>query len=158
LLSDHVGESGLARFDRDVLTQAGARHVIVFQGIVDLGSGADALGLTVERLIAGHRQLIARAHAAGVKIIGATLTPFEGATIRPGFYTAEREAQRDAMNTWIRTTSEYDGVIDFDRALRDPAHTTQLLPRFDSGDHLHPDDAGYQAMADAIDLSLFDEP
>jgi lysophospholipase L1-like esterase len=92
-----------------------------------------------------------------MKAFGATLTPFEGARVAPGFYTTAGDAKRDAVNRWIRTSNAYDAVIDFDRVLRDPGHPARLLPAFDSGDHLHPNDAGYQAMADAIDLSLFDE-
>jgi lysophospholipase L1-like esterase len=158
LLSDLVGDNGLARFDRDVLAQAGTRYVIVLIGTNDVGVVTGAPDATADQIIVGHRQLIARAHALGIKALGATLTPFEGATIVPGFYTAAGDAKRDAVNRWIRTSSEYDAVIDFDRVLRDPGHPARLRTGFDSGDHLHPNDAGYQAMADAIDLSLFDEP
>lgn len=156
------GVAALARFDRDVLATAGARHVIVLLGISDIGtpgtpdSQADpAVG--IDELITGYRQLIARAHARGLAIYGGTMTPFEG-TFRPGYYTPEKELVRQAANDWIRSSNEFDAVIDFDRALRDPAHPARLLPAFDSGDHLHPNDAGMQAMANAIPLELFHSP
>jgi lysophospholipase L1-like esterase len=153
-----LGDSALRRFDRDVLAQPGARYLIVLLGINDIGlpgvlSPAEET-VTAGDLIAGHRQLIARAHERGLRAYGATLTPFEGTAI-PGYYDAAREAKRQALNRWIRTSGEYDAVIDFDRAVRDPAQPLRLLPRFDSGDHLHPNDAGMQAMADAIPLRLF---
>lgn len=155
VLQDVIGPNALSRLDRDVLVQTGVTHVIVLEGINDIGFGA--FGFTVpsaDELIAGHRQLIERAHARGLTIFGATLTPFEGTTL-PGYFTPAGEAKRQAVNDWIRTGGEYDGVIDFDKATRDPSHPTRLLPAYDSGDHLHPNDAGYQAMADAIDLKLF---
>jgi lysophospholipase L1-like esterase len=155
VLQDVIGPNALSRLDRDVLVQTGVTHVIVLEGINDIGFGA--FGFTVpsaDELIAGHRQLIERAHARGLTIFGATLTPFEGTTL-PGYFTPAGEAKRQAVNNWIRTGGEYDGVIDFDKATRDPSHPTRLLPAYDSGDHLHPNDAGYQAMADAIDLKLF---
>ena len=102
------------------------------------------------RIIAGYQRLIAEAHARGLKIFGATLLPFQGAWT----YTAAAEATREAVNTWIRTSGAFDGVIDFDAATRDPAEPLRLNPAYYSGDHLHPDDAGYQAMADAIDLAM----
>jgi lysophospholipase L1-like esterase len=105
-------------------------------------------------LIDGYRQLIARAHARGVKLIGATITPFEGVDV-PGYYSEAKEVTRQAVNKWIRTSGSFDGVIDFDAVLRDPDHPGRLLPRFASEDHLHPNDDGYRAMADAIDLALF---
>ena len=101
-----------------------------------------------------YRQLISRAHAHGVKLIGGTIGPFEGVTL-PGYYSESKEAIRQAVNKWIRTSGEFDGVIDFDVVLRDPNHPSRILPRFASEDNLHPNDAGYQAMADAIDLTLF---
>ena len=143
--------SALARFERDVLVQPGATHLIVMEGINDIGgAGADPSPSAAD-LIAGHRQIIARARARGLKVYGATLTPFEGAF----YWTPQGEAKRRALNEWIRTTTEYDGVFDFDAAVRDPSAPTKLLPRFDPGDHLHPNPAGYEAMANAIDLSLF---
>jgi lysophospholipase L1-like esterase len=105
-------------------------------------------------MIAGYRQLIARAHEGGLTIFGATMTPFGNTTI-PGYYNAENEAKRLAVNNWIRTSGEWDGVIDFDRAVRDPDQPLRMLARYDSGDHLHPNDAGMQAMANAIPLRLF---
>jgi lysophospholipase L1-like esterase len=101
------------------------------------------------------RQIIARVMARGAKIVGGTLTPFEG-TIYSGFYTSRGEAKRQAVNHWIRTGNAFDAVIDFDAALRDPAHPSRLRGDYDSGDHIHPNEAGYRKMADAIDLSLFD--
>jgi len=151
VLSDGAGQSILARFDRDVLTQTGVTHVIVLEGINDIGQGRANPLPTAADLIAAHRQLILRAHARGLKIFGGTLTPFEGA----GYWTPEGEAKRVALNEWIRTSKEYDGVIDFDAATRDPSQPTKFLAPYNSGDNLHPSDAGYQAMANAIDLSLF---
>jgi lysophospholipase L1-like esterase len=152
------GDSALARFDRDVLAQPGARYMIVLLGINDIGHPTSVAppseAVTVDEMIAGYRQLIARAHEGGLKAFGATMTPFENTTI-PGYYNAENEAKRLAVNTWIRTSGEWDGVIDFDRAVRDPQHPLRMLPQYDSGDHLHPNDAGMRAMADAIPLRLF---
>lgn len=153
------GRAALARFDRDVLATAGVRHLIVLIGINDIGHpGTGTIpateAVTPQDLIAGYRQLIARAHAKGIPVYGGTLTPFEG-TIFPGYYTPEKEAVRQAVNNWIRTSDEFDAVIDFDRAVRDPARPTRMLPAYDSGDHLHPNDLGMQAMANAIPLELF---
>lgn len=146
-----VGVNALARLDRDVLAQPGVTHVIVLEGINDIGQARQNPSPSAADLIAGHEQLIQRAHTRGLMILGATLTPFEGAA----YYTAEGEAKRQALNQWIRTSKAYDGVIDFDAAVRDPQQPTKILPMYDSGDHLHPSDAGYVAMANAIDLSLF---
>jgi lysophospholipase L1-like esterase len=155
VLQDVIGPNALARFDRDVLVQTGVTHVIVLEGINDIGFGAFGSSVpTADEIIAGHTQLIERAHASGLKIFGGTLTPFEG-TPFPGYFTPAGEAKRLAVNLWIRTSGKYDGVIDFDKATRDPSHPARLLPAYDSGDHLHPSDAGYQAMANAIDLKLF---
>ena len=151
VLLDGAGPSALARFDRDVIAQPGVTHVIVLEGINDIGQGRSNPLPSVPDLIAGHRQLIVRAHARGLKIFGATLTPYEGAA----YATPEGEAKRAALNEWIRTSKEYDGVIDFDAATRDPNQPTRFLAAYNSGDNLHPNDAGYKAMADAIDLSLF---
>jgi lysophospholipase L1-like esterase len=104
------------------------------------------------RILAGYENPIAAAHAAGLKIFGATLTPFQGSGY---YYSAAGEAEREAVNHWIRTSGAFDGVIDLDAAVRDPADPLRLLPAYDSGGHLHPDDAGYQAMADTINLALF---
>lgn len=148
------GASAGARFGLDALDQPGVRDIIVLEGINDIGFGAvlpDAGSeVGAAQIIAGYRQLITRAHARGVKIFGATLPPFQGA----GYYTAAGEATREAVNAWIRTAGAFDGVIDFDAALRDPADPLRLNPVYDCGDHLHPDDAGYQAMANAINLQM----
>ena len=152
VLLDNAGPNALARFDRDVLSQTGVTHVIVMEGINDIGQARANPLPSAADLIAAHRQLILRAHARGLKIYGATLTPFEGAA----YFTAEGEAKRAALNEWIRTGKEYDAVIDFDAAVRDPNQPTKFLAQYQSGDNLHPSDAGYQAMADAVDLSLFD--
>ena len=151
VLGDGAGVSALARFDRDVLMQTGVTHVVVMEGINDIGIARNNPSPSADDLIAGHKQLIERAHARGLKIYGATLTPYEGAA----YYSPEGEAKRQALNNWIRTSKAYDGVIDFDMITRDPAAPTKFLPAFDSGDHLHPGDAGYKAMGDAVDLALF---
>ncbi len=152
------GVNALARFDRDVLAQPGARYVIVLEGINDLGhAGSSAPAsetVSAREIISGLQQLAERAHENGLAIFGATLTPFEG-TIYPGYFTPDKEAKRKAVNQWLRTTNVFEGVIDFDKALRDPNHPDRMLAAYDSGDHLHPNDAGYKAMADSIDLSLF---
>ena len=150
VLSIGAGPSALARFDRDALMTPGVTHIVLLEGINDIGASARD-GVTAEDIIQGYRQLIDRAHDRGVVIIGATLTP---AGPRPTF-TPELEAKRLAVNAFIRTSRMFDGVIDFDMATRDPAHPTQFLPLYDSGDHLHPNDAGYKAMGEAIELSLF---
>jgi lysophospholipase L1-like esterase len=142
VLGDGAGVSALARFDRDVLMQTGVTHVIVMEGINDIGIARSNPSPSAADLIAGHKQLIERAHARGLKIYGATLTPYEGA----GYFSPEGEAKRQALNQWIRTSGAYDGVIDFDMITRDPAAPTKFLPAYDSGDHLHPGDAGYKAM------------
>jgi lysophospholipase L1-like esterase len=151
VLSDGAGVSALARFDKDVLMQTGATHVVVMEGINDIGLARNNPSPGAGDLIAAHKQLIERARARGLKIYGATLTPFEGAA----YFTPEGEAKRQALNEWIRTSGAYDGVIDFDKATRDPAAPTKFLPTYDSGDHLHPSDAGYTAMGNAVDLALF---
>jgi lysophospholipase L1-like esterase len=153
-----AGVSASARFDHDVLTQTGVTHVIMLEGINDIGFpggvAPSAEAVTADEIIVGLRQLIERAHARGLKIFGGTLTPFEGVTI-PGYFTAENEAKRQVVNQWIRTSHAFDAVIDFDAVVRDPNHPTRFLTIYDSGDHLHPSDAGYKAMANTIDLSLF---
>jgi len=146
-----AGVNVLGRFERDVLAQPGITHAIVLEGINDIGNARENPTPTAEDLIAAHKQLIERAHTRGIVIFGATLTPFEGAF----YFTAAGEAKRQALNQWIRTSRAYDGVIDFDEATRDPSHPARFLPQYESGDHLHPSDAGYKAMADAIDLALF---
>jgi lysophospholipase L1-like esterase len=159
---DALGEAGLARFDRDVLEQAGVRYVILALGVNDMlfpGSFIPAAeSVTAESVISGNRQLIARAHKNGIRVIETTIPPFENATFQHpviSFYTPEKEAVRQEVNAWIRSSREFDSVIDFDEILRDPSHPSQLLPKFDSGDHLHPNDAGYIACGNAIQLVLF---
>ena len=157
ILHDIAGTNALARLDRDVLAQTGVKYVTVLLGINDIGfsgiPGFTDQAVSAGDIIAGLTQIIERAHAKGLKIFGCTLTPFEGTF--PGYYTPEGEIKREAVNEWIRTSGAYDAVIDFEAAVRDPSHPTRMLPAYDSGDHLHPNDAGYQAMANAIDLSLF---
>jgi lysophospholipase L1-like esterase len=145
------GRSIQERFDRDVLAAAGVRYMTLMIGINDIGNSSATNPVTAGDLIAGYRQVIARAHAKGIAVYGATLTPFEGA----GYYSPEKEAVRQAVNNWIRSSDEFDAVIDFDRVTRDPAHPTRFLPAYDSGDHLHPNDLGYQAMGNAVPLELF---
>jgi lysophospholipase L1-like esterase len=166
LLHDVIGPNALSRFDRDVLSQTGVTHVIVLLGNNDIGIGwaggiTPSEAVTVERIIQGYIQLIQRTRARGIKIYGGTLTPFEGAGIDAGpggffaYFSPANEAKRQAVNAWIRTSREFDAVIDFDEVVRDPSVPTRLRPLYDSGDHLHPNDAGYQAISDAIDLKLF---
>jgi lysophospholipase L1-like esterase len=142
------GESALTRFDRDVLALPGATHLVVLEGINDLGGRPNP---TAEQLIAGYRQLIARAHAHGLKVILATLIPYGGAN----YFRPEGEAERRKVNAWIRKGRGFDGVIDFDAAIRDPARPERMQAALQSGDWLHPNDAGYRKMADSIDLNLF---
>ncbi|MEI7444553.1 MAG: SGNH/GDSL hydrolase family protein [Burkholderiales bacterium] len=151
VLEDGVGPSALARFDRDVLAVPGVTHVTILEGINDIGAGGAKASPTVADLIAGHRQLIERARARGLKVYGGTLIPFEGAA----YWTPEGEAKRLALNDWIRSSGAYDAVLDFDRLMQDPARPIRMRAEFDSGDHLHPAPAGYRAMADSIDLGLF---
>jgi lysophospholipase L1-like esterase len=155
ILQDGAGESGLHRFDRDVLSQSGVAYVIVLLGINDLRN-RNPVAVTAEDMIAGYQQMILRVHARGLKIFGGTLLPYENETFTPGAYTPEGEAKRQVVNAWIRTSGAFDAVIDFERALRDPNHPTSLLPKYDYGDHLHPSDLGYQVMGDTVDLALFE--
>ena len=153
LLHSMSGPDTLARLDRDVFSVPGVKKIILLEGINDIGrpfqGGFEFEGpLTVEQLIAVDKQVIARAHARGIKVIGATLTPFEGAH----YYDPKGEVMRTALNSWIRDSSAFDGVIDFDAVVRDPAHPVGIKPGFNKSDHLHPNDQGYKAMADAIDL------
>ena len=151
------GESALRRFDRDVAARPGARYLTVLIGVNDLGHAGtiapESEEVSVADLIFGYRQLIARAHERGLKIFGGTITPFANDTF--GFDTPENRAKRRAVNRWIRTSGEFDAVIDFDAAVRDPADPERLRPAYDSGDHLHPNDAGMAAMARAVPLRLF---
>jgi lysophospholipase L1-like esterase len=154
VLADGAGVSALARFDRDVLSQPGVEWLIVMEGINDIGLAARTPGpnsITADDLIAAQKQLINRAHMHGIKVIGATLTPYSGAA----YYSDNGETVRTALNEWIRSGKAYDAVIDFDAATRDPENPKQIRPSFNIRDHLHPNDVGYKAMADAFDLSMF---
>ena len=166
LLRNGAGTSVLGRFDRDVLATPGLTHIVMLIGINDIGIGGIQIPgqdgpptamRTAGEIIAGYRQVIARAHSMSppVTVYGATLTPFEG-TAFPGYYSPQKDEVRMAVNEWIRTSGEFDAVIDFDLAIRDPDHPSRLVPEYDSGDKLHPGDAGYKRMADSIDLSLFE--
>jgi lysophospholipase L1-like esterase len=142
------GESALSRFDRDVLSIAGATHLIVLEGVNDIAGPA---GPTAAQMIGGYRQLIARAHAHGIKVFFATILPFGG----PKSHPAVPYKTRDEINAWIRSNREADGFIDLDAAIRDPADPLTMKAEWQSGDWLHPNDAGYKVMAEAIDLKLF---
>jgi lysophospholipase L1-like esterase len=150
-----AGVSALARLDRDVLSHPGVKWLMVLEGINDIGTlGAatpPAVPITSDALIWVLQQVIDRAHAHGIKVVGCTLTPYEGA----GYARESGEVIRDTVNRWIRSSGAFDAVVDFEAATRDPNNPKRLRPEFDPGDHLHPNDAGYKAMADAIDLSIF---
>ena len=160
LLSDGMGVNALARLERDVLAQPGVQSVVVMLGINDLGwpgtaFAPDSPRPTLEALTAGYRKLVEQAHSRGVRVVGATLTPFEGAlpgTPLDNYYQPDKDRLRRQVNDWIRTGGVFDAVIDFDAVLRDPAHPARLASRFDSGDRLHPGDEGNRAMAEAVDL------
>lgn len=156
ILHDVIGPNALERLDRDVLARDGVKYMIVLESINDLGwphqPGAhQSQEVTAQQLIAGLQQIISRAHAHSIKIFGGTLTPYQGAN----YYSDEGETKREIINRWIRTSAAFDGVIDFAAAVRDPSNPHRFLPAYDSGDHLHPNDAGYKAMADSINLALF---
>lgn len=167
VLADGAGDSALARFDRDVLAVPGVSHLIVFEGVNDLGVAFGRFEgdfaafremlpagpeVSVDSMIAGYRQLIARAHALGLKVYGATIAPYGDAM----YYSAQGEAVRQAVNSWIRESREFDAVLDFDAVLRDPAQPERMRDGLHSGDFLHGSDAGYRAIAESIDLSLFE--
>jgi lysophospholipase L1-like esterase len=156
VLRDAAGTNALARFDRDVLSRSGVHWITLLEGINDITFSAipgmpSSEAVTAEDLIWGYRQIIANAHLHGIKVAGATIMPVKGVAT----YTQSGEAVREAVNQWIRTGGAFDAIIDFDALMRDPADSKQLRPEFDSGDHVHPNDAGNQAMANAIDLSAF---
>src|SRR5262249_17843724 len=160
LLLDGLGPNALARFDHDVLAQPGVQYLIVLEGINDIGTLTRDQGAPpaeheslVYRMIAAYEQIVARAHAHEIKVIGATLLPFSNSPYyHPGPPT---EADRQAVNKWIRTPGHFDAVVDFDQATRDPQHPDRMLPAYDSGDGLHPSPAGFAVMAEAVPLSLF---
>lgn len=162
LLSDGMGDNALARFERDVLGQPGVRTVVVLLGINDISWPGTAFAPraprpTLEELTSGYAQLVAQARSRGVRVVGATLTPFENAlpgTPLSDYYQPEKDALRQQLNAWIRASGHFDAVLDFDAWARDPAHPLRLLPAYDSGDHLHPGDAGNRALAERIDLSV----
>jgi lysophospholipase L1-like esterase len=160
LLTDGLGPNALARFDRDVLAQTGVRYLIVLEGVNDLGgltrsgevSPAEHVAL-VRRIEEAYQQIVMRAHAHGIRVIGGTILPYTGSDYyHPG---PNSEADRQAVNQWIRTPGHFDEIVDFDKVMRDPGHPDSLLPSYDSGDHLHPSPAGYSAMGTAIPLALF---
>lgn len=161
LLGDRMGVNAAARFEQDVLSQPGVGTVVILLGINDIGwpqstFAPDEPPMRAERMIAVYRQLIAQARVSGVRIVGATLLPFEGAlhgTPFDGYYTPAKDAVRREVNQWIRDGGEFDAVVDFDARLRDPARPARMLPRYDSGDHLHPGDAGYEAMAKELEAT-----
>ena len=158
ILHDVRGDSGLRRFDRDVIAQPGVTHCVIMLGTNDLRNrtAKPEEEVTAPQMIAGLTQLALRGQSAGIKMIGCTLTPFWNETFLPGAWNARREAVREAVNAWIRESGAFDAVVDFDAALRDPENTLRMLPKYDCGDHLHPSDLGYRTMGDAIDLALFD--
>jgi lysophospholipase L1-like esterase len=157
LLKNFIGIHALARLDRDVFAIPGVSHLIVLEGLNDIGIGGRTIdGLTypnvsADELIAGYRQVIERAHEQGIKVIGATLPPFRDAF----YFLEEKELVRQAVNDWIRNAASFDGLIDFDRVLHDPSDPSRLRTDFDTGDHLHPNMAAFKAMGDAIDLEMF---
>lgn len=156
VLHDTAGASAMARFDRDVLALEGIRWVVMLEGINDISYSAipgfpASERVSAQDLIAGYRMLIAKAHMHGLKMIGATILPYQGVWT----YTADGESVRQHVNEWIRTSGEFDATVDFDGATRDPAHPERLQSGFDSGDHVHPNDAGNQAMANAFNLAIF---
>ena len=166
ILHDFVGASALARFDADVLTQPGVRALIVMEGINDIGfpnaarAAAGQAGnpfsafvkdeVSADEIIGGLRQIVERARTHGLKVFGATLTPYEGAA----YFSPEGEAKRQAVNTWIRSGGAFDGVVDFDAAVRDPQHPSKFVAGYQSGDNLHPNNAGYKVMGDAVELAM----
>jgi lysophospholipase L1-like esterase len=158
ILHDLRGDSGLRRFDRDVLAQPGVTHAIVMLGTNDLRNrnAKPEEEVTGEQMIAGLKQMALRAHGRGIKIIGATLTPFGNETFMANAWNPTRERHRVLVNTWMRESGAFDAVADFDAAVRDPEIPTQMAAKWDCGDGLHQSDAGYCHMADAIDLALFD--
>jgi lysophospholipase L1-like esterase len=152
VLRGGLGPTALARFDRDVLQQAGARWLIVSEGVNDIGGARpDSSASIARQLTAAYQDMIRRARVRHLRVYGATILPFGGSM----YSSPEHEAARATVNSWIRDSGAFDAVIDLDAAMRDPANPSRLRPDGDSGDHLHPNELGYRVMADAIDLSLF---
>ena len=154
VLLDGAGPNAVSRIDRDIVARSGARFMIVLESINDIGrfaSDHQPYGNLTERLEAGLAQMATQAHQHGMRVFGATLTPYQGC----GYYSAAGDQVRQGVNQWIRASHTFDGVVDFDKAVRDPQNPLRFAPQYDSGDHLHPSNAGYKAMANAIDLSLF---
>jgi lysophospholipase L1-like esterase len=164
VLKNHMGANALARFERDVLGQPGITSVVLLMGINDVSWPGSTLGpnepaTQADALMAGYRQLIARVRSRGVRIVGATLTPFEGALTMAGspianYHSPAKDALRQRINAWIRSSGEFDAVLDFDAVVRDPQNPLRILPAYDSGDHLHLGDAGNKAVAESVDLRL----
>jgi lysophospholipase L1-like esterase len=154
VLKDGAGVNALARLERDVLVQPSVKWVVFLEGINDVGLTRGEPQATPAELIAGHKQVIARLHERGIKVYGGTLLPFEGTTIA-NYYTEQGETTRQAVNQWIRTGKAYDGVIDFDLVMKDPASPKKMRAEYDGGDHLHPNDTGYKVMADAVYSVVF---
>jgi len=154
LLYDGVGQKALERFDRDVIGIAGLKAIVLLEGINDIGAGStidtDTGPRSADDIIGAYKQLIARAHARGIKIYGGTLLPYAGAA----YFSAQGEATRQSVNSWIKNSGTFDGVIDFDAAMRDPSQPAQLTGAYQCGDNLHPNDAGYTAMSNAVDIDL----
>jgi lysophospholipase L1-like esterase len=159
-----MGESALSRFDEDVLSLPNVKYMIVFEGVNDIGNrfgrrgpnqpnipGLDQDPITVEQMIAGYKQLIARAHLHGIKVIGSPIGPYKGAS----YWSEEGEAARDRINAWIVNGGAFDGVVRLDTAFADPADPQKMREGYHMGDHLHGNDAGYKAVGDSIDLKLF---
>jgi lysophospholipase L1-like esterase len=157
VLNDGLGPNAIGRIDRDVLAQSGVKWLLVFEGVNDIGT-ADATPAAQKQvtndLINAYQQIITRAHAQGIRVYGATITPFGGNT---GYDDPQglRESARQAVNAWIRTSHRFDAVVDFDKAVRDPANPRDILPAYDVGDHLHLNPTGYHAVADAVPARLF---
>lgn len=161
ILADGLGPNALGRIDPDVLSQSGVKYAMIFEGVNDIGvASPDRANQSIiyDRLVAAYDQMIVRIHAHNLPVFGATITPFSGsnATLQP-YSDPVREETRQRVNAWIRNSGRFDEVVDFDQILADPAHPSQLNPLYDSGDYLHPNPAGYEALADAFPLEIFSE-
>lgn len=160
-MNDGLGPNVISRVDRDVLAQSGIRYAMIFEGVNDIGVAApDVASQTAigDRVIGAYEQIVTRIHTFGIPVFGATITPFgtpDGSTVVQPYSDPEREKTRQRINKWIREGRVFDAVLDFDQILRDPEEPAQLASEYDSGDHLHPNVAGYQAMADAFPIDLF---